>query len=68
MRFTVFMAALTASTSAWADMIPPPSRPEWNDPPAPLPAPLEALVVAAVMVAAIALVHRARKSRGARAT
>lgn len=68
MRFTVFMAALTASTSAWADMIPPPSRPEWNDPPAPLPAPLEALVVAAVVVAAIALVHRARKSRVARAT
>lgn len=69
MRVALFMAALTASSSAWADMIPPPSRPEWNDPPAPLPAPLEALIVAAAaMVAVIALVHRARKTRVARAT
>lgn len=65
MRVALFMAALTASSSAWADLIPPPSRPDWNDPPAPLPAPLEALVAAAVIATVIALVRRARLARAA---
>lgn len=51
--------ALLAVLFAWApearaDVFPPPSRPEWNDPPAPLPAPPDEGLAPWIALAALA--------------
>ncbi len=62
---------LSCAEAARADVLPPPTRPEWNDPPAPLPEPLEDdawrwLVPIAVLAAAgTAAVHLRRTARSA---
>lgn len=48
-----------------ADIIPPPSRPRWDDPPAPLPLPPEALVALAFTLL-VALAWYLRERRAAR--
>lgn len=49
-----------------ADMIPPPSRPRWDDPPAPLPLPPELLAALLVALAfAVGWYLRARRAKGA---
>ncbi|MFO0548319.1 MAG: hypothetical protein U0271_08035 [Polyangiaceae bacterium] len=51
-----------APREASADAIPPPTRPEWDDPPAPLPPPLEVVAACAVLASGALLVARARRS------
>ncbi len=58
-----------APTVSLGDVLPPPTRPDWNDPPAPLPDPPEArlrCIALAVSVAAFAGMLVARRRTGSR--
>lgn len=56
----LFSVGLTTGT-AWADVIPPPTRPGWDSPPAPLPAPPELALVLALVIAAALITLAIRK-------
>ncbi|MFO0651207.1 MAG: hypothetical protein U0326_33595 [Polyangiales bacterium] len=58
----ITLGVVTVPTAASADLIPPPSRPRWDDPPAPLPAPPELFAAAVAMVALGALAVRRRRA------
>ena len=65
-RLAVYSCVLAHGAAAWADVPPPPLRPHWYDPPAPMPTPPE--VVALVVVFALIVGAMARaigRSRGA---
>lgn len=56
------LALVVLPALARADMIPPPRRPDWNDPPAPLPLPPEVFVASMVVVASVAWGYRRRST------
>ncbi|MBL8685345.1 MAG: hypothetical protein JNK05_39565 [Myxococcales bacterium] len=55
-RAVLFALVLAASTGAFADVAPRPTRPGWDSPPAPLPTPPELVVIVAVVIVAVVLV------------
>lgn len=60
------VVCLASAAAARADALPGPQRPEWDNPPAPLPEPLEEevwrrLLPAALLAAALLAAGRARK-------
>jgi hypothetical protein len=63
MRHALLALALVVLPAlAHADMIPPPRRPEWNDPPAPLPLPPEVFVASMAVAACVAWGYRRRRA------
>ena len=68
--FVVIALSLVAPSIALADVIPPPSRPGWDSPPAPLPTPPELLVflTAVLIVAVVSLARRRAVGAGEAAT